>query len=257
MRTVCIGPRHHHSARGTAESPPYARELSRPIPDRVDLSQNAKAAPTLEATTSRLGSVEIVGTSIVSNPTLKAHARTQRPEDATSIEVVEEGVLEVGTGRKSPRETCVKDLSYRDLDTAKEFSKFLSGSPPLLSLRFERHVCGRAKAHAPHRVRSGRFGPTNLKGQASVMAIAVFQSDERGYSRWLTDHSGYVVNVRRSLNPIDGRIHRSTCRTITGSPARGRTWTGAYIKVCSESRTEVLEWSRTLGLTSLCKTCNP
>ena len=45
------------------------------------------------------------------------------------------------------------------------------------------------------------------------------------------------------MNPIDARIHEAACRTITGTPPRGRTWTGPYVKACSTSLTELDAWA--------------
>jgi hypothetical protein len=46
---------------------------------------------------------------------------------------------------------------------------------------------------------------------------------------------GYVLNIERSLSISDARLHGASCGTITGQPARGRAWTGPYIKVCAAS----------------------
>lgn len=77
------------------------------------------------------------------------------------------------------------------------------------------------------------------------MSVDEFRDDDRGYLAWTTAHpDGYVINIQRSLNPADARLHRADCYTINGHPARGQTWTGPYIKVCSTSVRDVREWAR-------------
>jgi hypothetical protein len=41
-------------------------------------------------------------------------------------------------------------------------------------------------------------------------------------------------------------LHRASCGTITGKPARGTTFTGEYAKVCGE-RNDLEEFARQLG----------
>jgi hypothetical protein len=49
------------------------------------------------------------------------------------------------------------------------------------------------------------------------------------------------------------------CRTITGTPARGSTWTGPYIKVCSPSLPELDSWALVNARSAVtrCGTCQP
>jgi hypothetical protein len=76
------------------------------------------------------------------------------------------------------------------------------------------------------------------------MDIEQFRDDDRGYLTWTAAHAtGYVINVQRSLNPSDARLHRADCYTINGRPARGNTWTGPYIKVCSGSAWPLQDWA--------------
>jgi hypothetical protein len=71
------------------------------------------------------------------------------------------------------------------------------------------------------------------------MSVGQFRDDDQGYLAWTAANpSGYVINIQRSLNTADARMHRADCHTINGRPARGRTWTGPYIKVCSASARE-------------------
>jgi len=92
------------------------------------------------------------------------------------------------------------------------------------------------------------------------VAIEQFHDDDPGYLAWTAAHpGGYVFNIQRSLNPADARLHRADCYTINGQPARGRTWTGPYIKVCSVSAPDLLGWARTYSPTGIprCGTCTP
>jgi hypothetical protein len=43
--------------------------------------------------------------------------------------------------------------------------------------------------------------------------------------------------------PHDARLHLAHCETIRGIPARGDTFTGDWIKVCSESLRELDSWA--------------
>ena len=74
------------------------------------------------------------------------------------------------------------------------------------------------------------------------------------------DHSrGYVINIERTYNPRDVRIHAAYCATITGTPARGDTFTGDWIKVCSRSLTELGNWAKqhTGAVVKRCGTSRP
>ncbi len=65
--------------------------------------------------------------------------------------------------------------------------------------------------------------------------MQTFVDDDEGYLAWLRDHpGGYVVNADRPPNPSYLRLHRTTCRTISGQPASGRAWTVTSTKVCGE-----------------------
>jgi hypothetical protein len=70
--------------------------------------------------------------------------------------------------------------------------------------------------------------------------VQTFLNDDLGYQRWLEAHPDlYVLNAERTPRPsyLMPRpsylmLHRATCRTISGTPARGTQWTADYIKVC-------------------------
>jgi hypothetical protein len=73
-----------------------------------------------------------------------------------------------------------------------------------------------------------------------------FVDDDRGYLDWLGHHpDGFVINTGRTPSSAYLMLHRASCGTITGTPARGTTFTGDYAKVCGE-RGELEEFARHL-----------
>ena len=87
--------------------------------------------------------------------------------------------------------------------------------------------------------------------------MQTFVDDDSGYLRWLLDNpSGFVVNADRPPNASYLRLHRASCRTISGDPARGSAWTATSTKTCG-TRQEVNTWARTAlgGSLSPCPTC--
>jgi hypothetical protein len=53
------------------------------------------------------------------------------------------------------------------------------------------------------------------------VSVELFRDDDQGYAAWLTANSpGYVLNIRRTVNPSDARMHHADCRTSTGTPPR-------------------------------------
>jgi hypothetical protein len=72
-----------------------------------------------------------------------------------------------------------------------------------------------------------------------------FVDDDRGYLRWLVAHADlFVLNIHRNPTPTYPiMLHRSTCGTINGTPARGSRWTGDYVKVCG-TRYELENFAR-------------
>jgi hypothetical protein len=75
----------------------------------------------------------------------------------------------------------------------------------------------------------------------------IFKDDDAGYRRWLADDHGsdsYVLNAARNPKPAYLILHRATCHTISGEPARGSQWTHDFIKVCgSGAELESFAWS--------------
>jgi hypothetical protein len=92
------------------------------------------------------------------------------------------------------------------------------------------------------------------------MGVTEFWHDNDAYLRWVAEHAeGFVINIQRSFNPSDARTHRASCRWIRGQPPRGEGFTGAYIKICSESLVELSEWARLRVWSPIqdCGTCRP
>jgi hypothetical protein len=80
------------------------------------------------------------------------------------------------------------------------------------------------------------------------------------YLRWVADHHrGYVLNIQRTHNPHNARLHLAHCETITGTPAWGDTFTDDWGKVCSESLREIASWvvRHTGSAVVRCGTCHP
>lgn len=74
-----------------------------------------------------------------------------------------------------------------------------------------------------------------------------FVDDDRGYLDWLDHHpDGFVFNTGRTPSAAYLMLHRAGCGTITGTPARGVTFTGDYAKVCGEQN-ELEEFAGHLG----------
>lgn len=86
-----------------------------------------------------------------------------------------------------------------------------------------------------------------------------FKEDDDGYRRWIESHpNGYVLNAERgTLSTALMRLHQSSCHTIAPKP--GIRWTWLYIKVCSTSIDEIVDYVRTkYGVEpKVCGTCDP
>jgi hypothetical protein len=83
--------------------------------------------------------------------------------------------------------------------------------------------------------------------------------DDARDERWLAEHpDGYVLNAYAPPSLSYAMIHRSTCRHISGTPARGTRWTADNTKVCATSVTALLAFASDLGGTpERCQTCAP
>ncbi len=86
-----------------------------------------------------------------------------------------------------------------------------------------------------------------------------FMDDDAGYARWTAEHpSGFVVNADRQPRPGYLVLHRATCPTITGAPARGSAWTKDYIKLCALDVSPLERWAASIkGVLRACGRCKP
>lgn len=84
-----------------------------------------------------------------------------------------------------------------------------------------------------------------LMGASRQPDVRVFENgDDDGYRAWVAVHrGGYVINIQKSFNPADARLHQATCPTINGEPARGDVFVGDYVKVCGLRRTDLDGWA--------------
>jgi hypothetical protein len=74
-----------------------------------------------------------------------------------------------------------------------------------------------------------------------------FVDDDAAYLDWLAEHpDGFVINTGRRPSAAYLVLHRTSCSTISGTPARGSTFTGEYTKVCGDQK-ELDEFARDLG----------
>ena len=74
-----------------------------------------------------------------------------------------------------------------------------------------------------------------------------FVDDDPGYLDWLTRHpDSFVINTGRRPSAAYLMLHRASCGTISGTPARGKTFTGDYAKVCG-GQDELEGFARQLG----------
>ena len=90
-----------------------------------------------------------------------------------------------------------------------------------------------------------------------MMAIE-FCDDDKGYLQWVgTNPGGFVLNTSRKPMANYLILHRATCGTITGNPARGDRWTKDYIKIGAIDRADLERWARnaTGGMPTPCGLC--
>jgi hypothetical protein len=94
----------------------------------------------------------------------------------------------------------------------------------------------------------------------SSTEVLEFSNNDDEYLRWVAQHAdGFVLNIQRSLNTRDARLHRTLCRTINGTPARGNVWTGPYIKICADDIGALDRWAAQVAPLPItrCRTCRP
>jgi hypothetical protein len=72
-----------------------------------------------------------------------------------------------------------------------------------------------------------------VKPGSDVVSGVEFPADNDSYLRWTAAHpAGYVINIQRSLNASDARLHRAGCHWINGVPPRGHPATPGAARPC-------------------------
>jgi len=86
--------------------------------------------------------------------------------------------------------------------------------------------------------------------------ISVFKDDDVGFFDWIDHHpDGHFINSERNPKPSYLVLHRPACPHIDRDPSRH--WTKDYIKICSQSRSDLEEWAAGSigGDVTLCSRC--
>ncbi len=89
------------------------------------------------------------------------------------------------------------------------------------------------------------------------MAVC-FYDDDGSYAEWVSAHpQSFVLNCLRRPTATYLILHRATCGTITGTPARGQQWTKDYIKVWDGDREGLERWAQEVagGAPTPCRLC--
>lgn len=72
-----------------------------------------------------------------------------------------------------------------------------------------------------------------MPGRCHCDGVRRFVDDDCGYLDWLAANpQGFVINAARNTTAAYLVLHRASCYTIGGRPARGSQWTADYIKFC-------------------------
>jgi hypothetical protein len=91
--------------------------------------------------------------------------------------------------------------------------------------------------------------------------MRIFEDDDAGYLAWVDGNQhGFVFNSFRKPDPRSLILHRASCGSIRGEPARGDRWTtGDFIKACSVTRAALNQWTRQQvgGELHPCGRCGP
>lgn len=93
-----------------------------------------------------------------------------------------------------------------------------------------------------------------------MMSVHEFRDEDAAYLKWTSQHrGGYTINIQRTLNPSNARLHRADCRTVSGSHPRNGPRTSHYIKVCANDIAELDAWATAHGLGAIgrCAVCHP
>jgi hypothetical protein len=90
--------------------------------------------------------------------------------------------------------------------------------------------------------------------------VVGFRDDDEGYVAWVFSHpDAYVINIQRSYNPSDARLHHAGCSTISPERLSRGVATHHYVKVCANLLGELDEWAvnQTGSPITRCGTCHP
>lgn len=80
--------------------------------------------------------------------------------------------------------------------------------------------------------------------QDGAVSIDLYVDEDYGYRDWLKRNPrGYVINIQRSLNPSDARLHDADCRDLIAQLRRDVQLAVSYVKVCGENRAELDQWA--------------
>ena len=100
-----------------------------------------------------------------------------------------------------------------------------------------------------------------------ALEVQLFTGDDEAYQYWLSTHpEGFVLNVRRSMDPVAfSALHRASCSSIreyTSVAQEGGFTERQYVKVCADSVRALREWVRERGapagrFTLECAQCEP
>jgi hypothetical protein len=104
---------------------------------------------------------------------------------------------------------------------------------------------GRARGESTTRPRprSPSRSAVILSSASAGSGVQVFKDDDEGYVRWLgSDQQGFVVNIQRSLNPSDARLHRADCRAISAINPRRGPWTARTSSFARPGSTSLTTW---------------
>jgi hypothetical protein len=132
------------------------------------------------------------------------------------------------------------ELSWLAHMEADERDVLLGGRPP------RRRTMPKPAVVTPEERRRATSRPRTAEtlGAEGLGGVEVFRDEDDGYLAWVASHpTGFVVNIQRSGNPSDARLHHATCRTVSGINPRRGPWTRAYVKACSADLASLDAWA--------------
>ena len=75
------------------------------------------------------------------------------------------------------------------------------------------------------------------------LPLIAFVDNDPGYVSWIgTNPDGYVLNADRRPRAAYLKLHRATCRTVSGND--GRHWTQQYAKICGPTILAIDAWTQ-------------